>query len=140
MRLALNPDEDQDFDGLPNAWEVDHALDPYSASDENGECGDSDQDGATNFQEFVAGTDPRSATSALRLQVASIASAHNLLCWSSTIGRKYTLEISQDGRAFTNHLQFLTPRSATSTTEVFVDELTLEEKNISRFYRLRVEK
>ncbi|WP_353497643.1 hypothetical protein [Vibrio sp. CB1-14] len=48
---------DSDGDGLTDAWEYKHGLDPYNPADANQ---DSDNDGLTNLEEFFAGTDPRS--------------------------------------------------------------------------------
>ncbi|MBQ3811672.1 MAG: hypothetical protein II839_12755 [Kiritimatiellae bacterium] len=48
-----------DGDMMPPRWEIDNGLDPdrYDAE------GDLDDDGWTNYEEYLAGTDPRSATS-----------------------------------------------------------------------------
>ncbi|TWT90098.1 hypothetical protein Mal64_04810 [Pseudobythopirellula maris] len=46
---------DQDGDGMPDAWEKKHGLDPASASDGSQ---DSDNDGYTNVEEYLNGTDP----------------------------------------------------------------------------------
>ena len=64
---ALNPDTDGD--GLSDSWEVRFALNPLdngtvafdgsTANPDNGASGDPDNDGLTNLQELVAGTDPR---------------------------------------------------------------------------------
>ncbi len=48
-------DLDDDNDGMPDAWEILHCLNPFSAADA---AQDPDEDGATNLQEFLAGTDP----------------------------------------------------------------------------------
>jgi len=47
---------DTDHDGMPDAWEKEHQLDPAKASD--GSI-DSDGDGYTNVEEYLNGTDPR---------------------------------------------------------------------------------
>jgi hypothetical protein len=49
---------DADCDGLPDAWESDHGLNPNDASDA---LADPDGDGLSNREEFALGTDPRSA-------------------------------------------------------------------------------
>jgi hypothetical protein len=41
---------DTDQDGMPDAWEAAHALDPADASDRNG---DANQDGYTNLEEYL---------------------------------------------------------------------------------------
>jgi hypothetical protein len=58
---------DADGDRLPDTWEIDHLLDPTTASGDQGASGDLDQDGRTNLQEYLAGTDPRNAASELKL-------------------------------------------------------------------------
>ncbi|MDM8536732.1 FG-GAP-like repeat-containing protein [Desulfobacterales bacterium HSG17] len=51
---------DSDNDGLPNTWENQNGLDPYSESDATS---DSDGDGRNNLTEFNEGTDPNTADS-----------------------------------------------------------------------------
>lgn len=58
---------DSDGDGLPDAWENNHALDPEDDGEfnfDNGADGDPDGDGRTNLQEYNGGTgstNPRKA-------------------------------------------------------------------------------
>lgn len=53
---AVEPDLlDNDGDGMLNAWEILHGLNPERASDK---WGDLDGDGLTNYEEFLYGTDP----------------------------------------------------------------------------------
>ena len=49
---------DADCDGLPDAWEVAHGLNPHWAGDS---LLDLDGDGLSNVEEFAAGTNPRNA-------------------------------------------------------------------------------
>jgi len=60
---------DSDGDGLPDHWELAHALDPANAADA---VEDADRDGLDNRQEFQTGTDPRDASSALRFERVSL--------------------------------------------------------------------
>jgi hypothetical protein len=40
---------------MPDWWEIEHGLDPFFAGDADD---DPDEDGSTNLEEFIAGTDP----------------------------------------------------------------------------------
>lgn len=50
------PYQDSDGDGLPDAWEKAHGLNPNDASDATG---DLNGDGYTNIEDFINGLDPR---------------------------------------------------------------------------------
>ena len=60
----------------------------------SGEEADPDGDGLTNWEEFLAGTDPRSADSVLKVtQVRRVAEGLEL-SWNSVAGRSYRIAIS----------------------------------------------
>ena len=50
------PYADADSDGMPDAWETKHGLNPNDASDASG---DLNGDGYTNIEDFLNGLDPR---------------------------------------------------------------------------------
>ena len=56
-------DTDDDNDELPDTWEEAYGLDPLDSGGVNGSDGDFDNDGWTNYEEYVAGTDPADETS-----------------------------------------------------------------------------
>jgi hypothetical protein len=56
-------DTDDDNDGLPDTWEEDYGLDPLDSVGDNGRDGDLDNDGWTNYEEYIAGTNPADDTS-----------------------------------------------------------------------------
>ena len=60
------PPEDADRDGLPDAWELAHGLNP--AIDDS--AADPDLDGASNLHEYFANTDPANPASRLALALA----------------------------------------------------------------------
>ena len=54
-----NPtNSDSDNDGLTDGWEVQYALDPLDPAGDNGAAGDPDNDGRTNLEEYLTGTNP----------------------------------------------------------------------------------
>ena len=56
---------DSDHDGLPDDWENAHGLNPNDPADAGL---DLDLDGQTNWQEYIAGTDPQDPQSFLKIQ------------------------------------------------------------------------
>jgi hypothetical protein len=68
---SLQMEPDQDADQLPDAWERANGLDPLSATGANGANGDSDGDGRTHLEEYLAGTNPRDPASRLVIEVAT---------------------------------------------------------------------
>jgi arylsulfatase A-like enzyme len=58
--------------------------------------GDSDGDGATDLQEFIAGTDPQDAKSIFKIDTFSELSSEATLQWTGIPGRTYRVEESPD--------------------------------------------
>ena len=54
--FAIQAGADQDKDGLPDEWEVEHGPDPSNPADAQA---DADGDGLNNYGEFWNGTDPQ---------------------------------------------------------------------------------
>ena len=80
---------DVDADGMDDAWELAHFGDLSRTGAE-----DSDGDGATDRQEFLAGADPFDPATAFRLsaQPATSSAGTTRLRWASTAGRTYAVE------------------------------------------------
>lgn len=82
---------DGDGDGLPDAWEQ-----QYFGSATGAEPGDdSDGDGASNEEEYRAGTNPRDGQSRFAVVNISVVAAGVLVEWSSESGRRYTVRRSE---------------------------------------------
>src|SRR5205814_1662199 len=63
VHVTVSGETDTDSDGLPDSWERLYGLDPLDGTGINGANGDPDGDHFTNMQEFLAGTNPKDATS-----------------------------------------------------------------------------
>ncbi|MBN2506439.1 MAG: lamin tail domain-containing protein [Verrucomicrobia bacterium] len=84
---------DSDLDGLPDPWESDHGLNPWSGTDA---AQDDDGDALTNRQEYEAGTDPQDPTSTLRVDMGTPAPNTVSLRFLAMPDRTYAL-LSCDG-------------------------------------------
>ncbi len=87
------PDPDADGDGMPDTWETAN----FGATDavDGGANDDWDNDGASNYNEWRAGTDPTSAESVLAFISQEVASGH-VLSWSSVEDKTYSIWRSTD--------------------------------------------
>ncbi|HKX61931.1 MAG TPA: Ig-like domain-containing protein, partial [Verrucomicrobiae bacterium] len=120
--------QDTDGDGLPDEWEVAFGLNPMNGADRTG---DPDNDRASNWDEYVAGTNPTNALSCLKLNLLSRGAA-GVLSFVAAPNTVYTLE-SQDqlGPGAWTTVTEVGARS-TNRTAIVVDPSTGQ----SRFYRL----
>ncbi len=90
-------DGDSDGDGMSDTWELAHGLNPCDASDRDL---DPDQDGRTNWQEFVSGTDPGSNASVLRVSLVGDSGGARIQ-FEAAPNVGYTIQVPDqlDGRA-----------------------------------------
>lgn len=127
-------DADSDGDGMPDGWEWENRL--YPTFDDAGI--DHDDDRMDNRAEYIAGTDPRDAASALRL-AEILRPAVNILVisWLSVDGRSYLVESLDQLAAGAIWVQVGTPLVGTgSVLEVEVPVVA----GVDRFYRISVKK
>ncbi len=90
--------EDSNLDGLPDDWQ---ALHWGEGAFWPGPNVDTDGDGATNGQEFLAGTDPRDAASVLRIGLQNGGQGMRLN-WNARPGSVYQVQASSDFRTWQN--------------------------------------
>jgi hypothetical protein len=103
--------EDNNFDGLPDDWEAKYfGNDPSKWPSANA---DSDGDGATNLQEFLAGTDPTDPNSVLRTRMLTTSQGPRLE-WSTQPGNIYQVQVQGATPGWTS---IGTPRFAADQTD-----------------------
>ena len=137
LALGTNPlNADSDDDGLKDGWEVAYGFDPLSAGGADGGTGDPDGDGMNNWQEQLAGTDPRQAASVLRMSLSLNRAAQEIqMNWSTITGRLYSVEAAS---GYPSNFMTLPgvgfPRTGNGSNMSFLQSINFEP----RFFRLRV--
>jgi subtilisin family serine protease len=131
--LAL---DDSDFDGIPDWWMLAHFGHATGMKSDLSRAGDDpDGDGASNFEEYVAGTDPLDASSYFYLS-PRLVNSKCTISFPSTVSRLYTLfrQVELGPRRW---LEVTGQVDVPGTGET----LELSDNNAcsqSRFYRVRV--
>jgi hypothetical protein len=130
VRLRLLRDDDND--GLPDVWEQKYFGNSTNALP----FADSDGDGVSNLQEYIAGTDPTSASSQLLITKIEINQnpASLTLTWPSVTNRFYTVEAASGAPGVFVPLWVSLGNVIESS---FSEPLT--NNSAARFYRIRAE-
>lgn len=87
-----NSDPDDDNDGMTDVYENANGLNPF-VSDSGG---DLDHDGASNYNEFLAGTAANDPNSIFRVTRTRIVSGGAQITWASVAGKTYEVYSSSD--------------------------------------------
>ncbi|MBI4664218.1 MAG: lamin tail domain-containing protein [Verrucomicrobia bacterium] len=120
---------DSDRDGLPDDWELANRLNPKDPSDA---LADSDGDGLTNLQEYLAGTNPTNAGSVLKATVQIKSGSELVLQFNAAADRAYSIEFRDSLAA--EIWQKLTDVSATPSERVV--QLPIVPGSSARFFRV----
>ncbi len=91
---------DSDSDGIPDWWMLQYFEHPTGlAGDHSRAEDDSDGDGMTNLEEYLAGTIPTDPTSVFRIQVSFVAATNGVvLSWPASASRNYRVQYKSDLR------------------------------------------
>ena len=129
--------KDSDQDGLPDAWELAHGLNPLL--DDATE--DPDGDGASNTHEFLAGTLPKDTASILQLRLALGQAGQLEVVFTMCSGRSYMLQSADTPAGPWGALPGdVFHWSKGLETEVQRVAIGPWENLTKRFYRLRVQR
>jgi Tol biopolymer transport system component len=93
--VTAPPGTDSDGDGIPDWWMQQYFGHPTGlAGDQSRSNDDADGDGASNLQEYLAGTVPTAPTSVLQVTISPSAAANGsaLLTWPAVAGRGYRVQ------------------------------------------------
>ncbi len=122
--------DDADSDHVSDTWERQHNFNAANPADA---LLDTDGDGQNNRAEFLAGTDPRSQASVLRISTAQVQGPNIALDFPAVAGRRYRAQHSVNLQSWTDTG---TPFDAASSGS---QTLTTPLVPGSRFYRIRVD-
>ena len=122
---------DRDADGMDDAWELAHSLNPANAADA---MADADNDGVTNLGEFRSETDPNDADSRFVIQSIGVTGGLVTISVHVSPGRRYRVEssdiVSDGWSKLTEFTADLGQRLANVESDVPMGQV--------RFYRIRL--
>jgi T5SS/PEP-CTERM-associated repeat protein len=122
-------------DGIPNSWKQRYGFDPF---DPTVSTSDADHDGASNLQEYLAGTNPANTMSLLHIMNTTLSNGDVRVTWSTVGGRSYTVQTSSfAGIGFADAIPFITSPGTNESTTNYLD-IGAATNASSRFYRIRL--
>jgi hypothetical protein len=120
---------DRDGDGLPDAYEIAHRLNPDNAADAQA---DPDEDGMSNAEEYLAGTEPQDPFSHLKLDAVSVSGGGTLLEFGAASNKTYSVQYREQLDASPWLVLTNFPAFTRNQTNRVVDPVPSRQ----RFYRL----
>jgi hypothetical protein len=131
--LSLFVQDDFDGDGIGDAWESAHGLDPANASDGGL---DKDGDGQSNRDEWISGTSPDDPNSRFTIAAIARVPAGIEITWNSTVGKRYRV-LTRTSLTSSSWID-LTPAAIVSVGPITNWTHLNGQMASSRFYRVEV--
>ena len=119
---------DSDGDRMPDVWETANGFNPNDPSDANG---DADLDGYSNRAEYIAGTNPRDASSFLRITQVTNSPAFQITFLAQT-NKTYTIQYRDD----LNMAPWLKLLDVPARTNARLETITDPSPGTNRVYRI----
>jgi hypothetical protein len=124
---------DSDGDGIPDWWMIQYFGHPTGlAGDASRPQDDFDNDGMSNLQEYIAGTDPTSAGSTLRIQMSFVLATNGVvLSWPATTASSYQVQ-------YKNNIQDATWLNLSGSASIVSGNASfgVPPHQLARFYRV----
>jgi hypothetical protein len=122
---------DSDRDGMPDDWETQNGFNKNNPSDA---AQDADGDGMTNLEEYLSGTNPRSALSYLKVEGPAMIGGEVVVKFLAAEGKTYTIQYRDLAEG--GDWQRLADVGASSLTQVVTVPDPAASSASRRFYRL----
>jgi hypothetical protein len=131
--LTIDPGPDTDGDGIPDAWEYRYFTFSRLALGYLSADGDYDGDGVSDYEEYLADTDPTDPNDQLLITNLELSDLGQRLTWASKPTRKYNIEYASvlTTNSWTTHPAIYP--TGTSASQLIKGGPT----QASRFYRVK---
>ena len=93
IRPLLDPNGNQNGDGINNGWKQQYGLDPF---DPTTAAADADGDGSSNLQEFLSGTDPTNSASFFHIISITPQGSNLVITWMCGGNRTNVVQAASD--------------------------------------------
>jgi hypothetical protein len=135
VRPLLDPNGNQNGDGIPNGWKQQFGLDPF---DPTVAGADPDGDGMSNLQEYLTGTDPTNGASYFHILSIVPQGNDTLIAWMTAGGLTNAVETASDpGGSYSNISGNIIITGSGVTTTNYFDAGAITNAPL-QFYRIRL--